>query len=659
MINIIQCFLFMILAYTDIAAAVSENWFTKESFASNYAILESNLTRHMSSAAADQSDVLQMCKKASKAFEKYGKPIPKVLRVDIGVLLHTLCQASCESSQTLFDTFFAEDNKVKSKAITTCEALGKCVPPFDIAQVTKALRVLSISPANSEGIVERYQKQGSARFSPKLLSFLGLESGPAGLARAPAACENTNWFAEVVLQHNYATLESNLTCHMSVVQSDVLQMCKRLSQVFAEHRRYKEDVCLLLCIDAGVVLHTLCRESERDPQMLSQMLCAEDNKIKSNITTKSKALGQCVPPVDIGKLKVALYPLCSPPNQLPIAQTEEIVYRYNAQKGSDRFSRSLLDFLGISAPAPQTAVCSASMSGAPVYHPNLTMHHQQLAYQQPVYQWLPAYPGLQPTQDPLKRDHVAAYVMRDVDVRDDPKLYGWVDKILIGKISVRNEITGLLLDMKRTMTALQNNPYEVAGTAFVVNACARLDVMIGFLQTNYVTDREIALLYVWAFLMERKGASVVDRNPEQDSIIEPVDARMLYNLGLSRAESDALHRGYITSKTLQPQNAGTPHHLWLECRDDFPKYLYVLAEGTDVESLAGVYMRNYQTKENHQCAKYTRHYDLAVNYPKVVNKYNVSSKWWPMIGFDNYAQSCEMLTLFEKIFAHGDAPGIR
>ncbi|MCY4414324.1 MAG: hypothetical protein OXC30_05045, partial [Alphaproteobacteria bacterium] len=209
--------------------------------------------------------------------------------------------------------------------------------------------------------------------------------------------------------------------------------------------------------------------------------------------------------------------------------------------------------------------------------------------------------------------HFIAYVMRGVDPNIDlvshlPYIYASANE---KKIDIAEELPDML-------RRINGGWWKVAACEHYHVACeqnvhARLQHIINCYST--LTNTESAMLFAWAFVMERKGA------------------RAFSSLGF-----------YSDLKPIS--------YMWRSCIGDLPNYLYALAEHTNIEAYGGC-MRSEQTILKHQNAKSMCCPDIPEE-----NENSYSPAWRSMTGI-NCMLNCQFQLLFQKLFPSGDAPDVK
>ncbi|MCY4414408.1 MAG: hypothetical protein OXC30_05470 [Alphaproteobacteria bacterium] len=408
--------------------------------------------------------------------------------------------------------------------------------------------------------------------------------------------EGDDWFTHQAVQKNYATLAWNLeNCGVTVQNSLMMKSCAVLSEQF-------HKLSALEQVDIGVALHTLCQESCRRANDLSQIFRTEDTKLSQGQAWIRRAFirpafGRCVPVVNCMDLQSALLRFYGVKNSQvdSVKNSQEyishILYHYEKKTGSDRFvslAPSARDNIAL-----QSDVCLPLM-----YDPSKDPRSQSV-----VMSGIPQ----------KKYQHYTAYMMRGADPHSDPAgkrymLFAASER----KLDISEEIPNILARIFSMMSEVPS-AVQVGMQACMENVHARLQhIMKGFC---YLSNFDQAMLFAWAFTIERKGK------------------KAFYNLGFFKNPCDSIH------------------FIWQLCIVNLPHYLYALAESTNIEDYGGC-MRSEETLRKHEMAKNNLYTEIPA---ESADSY---SPMWRHVTNVHSPLNYSFKSLFQELFPYGDAPGV-
>jgi len=356
-------------------------------------------------------------------------------------------------------------------------------------------------------------------------------------------------------------------------------------------------------------LFTLFQESVRNPDKLAQTFRQESDKVSGGEEEISLAFGRCVPEVDHEDLESILK--CFPQVLHRSSKKRTLDRLYTKQEDSARFSPELKAILQKERIVkPYSEIYEPSSMNDMFVEPCFPPMQSDVVSQSVLQSPLPHSAYVSRIQANYR--HFIAYVMRGVDPNIDlvshlPYIYASANE---KKIDIAEELPDMLRRINGRWWKVAD--CEQKHVACEQNVHVRLEHIIKRVAT--LTNTESAMLFAWAFVMERKGA------------------RAFSGLGF-----------YSDLKPIS--------YMWRSCIADLPNYLYALAEHTNIEEYGGC-MRRTQTILKHHHAKIMCYTDIPEE-----NEDSYSPEWRNITGISSLLH-CPFRFLFDKLFSEGDPSGV-
>ncbi|MCY4414661.1 MAG: hypothetical protein OXC30_06775, partial [Alphaproteobacteria bacterium] len=312
--------LFMLFVKTGDASVEDHKkraFLTGEAAEINYSILQSKLQN--CDVVFEKSLMLQVCYALSRSecFQAKHPRLPMLktdMKVDIDIILYTLRKASEEDDDTLAETFFEQDHKVRKGQEVMIAALNQCVPEVkasDLQEILDLFPQMYDRDFAMSSIQNRYKKKDSKRFSQSLREVVwGMHLAYKGEGPQPDTntAQQLAWLRGESAKRYYGTLQFNLEReHLKVENSVMLRVCDALSQSDFFHQAND-----WLKADIDIILYLLSQASSSDTKKLAETFCEEDDKILKKETTILAAFCQSVPDVQLYDIQESLYCI---PNQ--------------------------------------------------------------------------------------------------------------------------------------------------------------------------------------------------------------------------------------------------------------------------------------------------------------------------------------------------------
>ncbi|MCY4414277.1 MAG: hypothetical protein OXC30_04765 [Alphaproteobacteria bacterium] len=135
MINVFLFSLFMFFVNTDAVSASNNHWFREEDIAANYKALRDNLKLY--NITTKNSPLLRKCFEHVSVFSISTL----LIKIDTGILLHTLSQKSVKNPEELVQTLCEQNAYLGKKGALQCRscALGQWMPVVNCDDLEKAL----------------------------------------------------------------------------------------------------------------------------------------------------------------------------------------------------------------------------------------------------------------------------------------------------------------------------------------------------------------------------------------------------------------------------------------------------------------------------------------------------------------------------------------
>ncbi|MCY4414370.1 MAG: hypothetical protein OXC30_05280 [Alphaproteobacteria bacterium] len=556
--------------------------FTRKSVQENYEILQSNLAKRF--VTVENSFMLRVfCSLLESDYRWFegtfvhaATPEQAVIleqsdtlvKIDIDAILHTLSQESSSDATQLDQIFRAEDAKVCKDDMMIFDALDRCVPKVDLDDIDE---IVSFFPQVREqfdavcDIRGRYERADSQRFSSALEHLCwkkyNVLKPHSEICNIPDEdCAFVQQFAYHFQQLSLHPMHCDFVYpdpYMQNMQSYVMDpacACQSLQQCQYSNSQHSQP-------DASVVPSASSQDSHPETYDSSSMHddCELFDSSRPNVVMDPELASQC--PV------VVMDPSCA--------------YQYSQQF---QYSNPMN---GVYVPYCFSPIQSAVMD------PEVASQSQAVALD-PKHLLAYVWRGMTPNLDLGEPDYVAyAYARKKVDIEEElPKM---LDRIVC------------MVKKRRRNTRV----------ACLENCLVRLDQIKWFINNGPISDPQKAMLFAWAFAMERQGNAAF-------SI-----------LGFFR-----IHQKI--------------HYLWISCRLQIANWLYALTECTNIQAY-GKPMRSANTYLKHQVAQQNSSTAIPEEGESSYNQ-----RWRSVMSVNKfYGKKKYIGYLFDHIFPEGDHPNAR